>query len=125
MANNMPGAIHSFQDLVVWQKGHELVIGIYKITQHFPNSELFGLTSQIRRCVVSITSNIAEGFTRAGKAEKKQFYFIAKASLSELENQLLIARDIGYVSKEEYDMLNDKLLVVFKLLCGFIRGLEK
>ena len=84
--NNDKPKIKSFTDLIVWRKGHQLVIAIYKITNNFPKKETFALTSQMQRCVVSITSNIAEGFSRQGIKEKIQFYYMALGSVTELQN---------------------------------------
>jgi len=78
--------IKSFTDLISWQEGHKLVLLIYAITKKFPKEELFGLVSQIRRCAISITSNIAEGFSRKSKKEKINFYHISLDSLTELQN---------------------------------------
>ena len=76
--------IQSFTDLDTWEKGHQLVISIYKKTQLFPREEMFGLTSQMKRCSVSVTSNIAEGFSRQSYKDKIRFYYISKGSLTEL-----------------------------------------
>lgn len=89
--------IAAFTDLDAWKEGHQLVILIYMLTKQFPRDEQFGLTSQIRRAVVSITSNIAEGFSRNSYREKLQFYSMALGSLTEVQNQLLIAKDVGYL----------------------------
>ncbi len=89
-----------FTDLRVWQAAHELVLQTYKLSKDFPKEEVFGLTSQMRRAAVSITSNIAEGFGRKSNAEKLRFYNIAYASGVELQNQMFIARDLGYVPGE-------------------------
>jgi four helix bundle protein len=85
----------SYKELVVWQKSIKLVKEIYKITNTLPKSELYGVSSQIQRAVVSIPSNIAEGFGRYSNKERLQFYYLAQGSLTEVENQLLIAKDIG------------------------------
>jgi four helix bundle protein len=77
------------------------------------------------RAAISITSNIAEGFTRKGKKEKKQFYYTAKASLTELQNQLLIARDINYIKEKDFKKLAEQTVVVIKLLSGLIKGVNK
>ena len=97
MTNTDTIKITSFTDLHSWQIGHELVLSIYKITTDYPKAELFALTTQMRRASVSITSNIAEGFSRSSWKEKYQFYSMALGSVTELENQLLISRDIGYI----------------------------
>ena len=117
--------IENFTDLVVWQEAHKLVLSVYQITKDFPKNEEYGLTSQIRRCVVSVTSNIAEGFSRKNKKGKMQFYFTAKESLTELHNQLIIAKDVGYLEEEKYDELVIQLNIVGKLLTGLIRSAER
>lgn len=93
------GKIKSFKDLYAWQEGYILVLFIYKTTKKFPREEIFSLTNQMRRSAVSITSNIAEGFGRQSYKEKVRFYLIARASLTELQNQILIANGIGYFSQ--------------------------
>lgn len=118
------GSISSFRDLDVWKNGHILVISIYKITQTFPNSEQFGLTNQIRRACVSITSNIVEGFVRKNKKEKIQFYYIALGSLTEVKNQLQIALDISYIDRESYLLLEEQTDVVGRLLNSLIRSTQ-
>lgn len=116
--------IKSFTDLRAWQEGHQLVLSVYKMTKKFPKDELFGLTSQLRRAVVSITSNIAEGFSRNSHKEKSQFYFIAIGSLTETQNQLLIARDLEYISKEEFQKAAQQTVVISKTINGLIRYLK-
>ncbi|MEK7170776.1 MAG: four helix bundle protein [Patescibacteria group bacterium] len=113
--------IQTFTDLLVWQKGHELAIEVYKTTRKFPREELYGLTSQMRRAAVSITSNIAEGFGRIGYREKLQFYYISHGSLIELKNQLLIARDIDYLTNENFDILDTQVIQVHRLLRGLLK----
>lgn len=90
--------IRTFKELDAWKIGHEFVLTVYSLTKSFPKEEIFGLTSQLRRCAVSITSNIAEGFSRQSFKEKIQFYSISLGSLTESQNQLTIAKDIGYLS---------------------------
>src|SRR3989344_1432910 len=101
--------IKDFTDLLAWREGHTLVLLIYKLTKGFPREEAFGLVSQMRRAAGSITSNIAEGFGRHGYKEKVQFYYLAQGSLIELKNQILIAKDVGYISKDECAMLVSQL----------------
>lgn len=114
--------IVSFTDLNAWKEGHQLVIAIYKITRTFPVDEKFGLIDQMRRCVVSMTSNIAEGFSRKSKKEKAQFFYMALGSVTELQNQLLIARDICYISKSDFQILAEKTVIVSKLINGLIKS---
>ncbi|OIO52609.1 four helix bundle protein [Candidatus Peregrinibacteria bacterium CG08_land_8_20_14_0_20_41_10] len=113
--------ITSFTDLIVWQEGHRLVLMIYKITRSFPREEIFGLVSQMRRCTVSITSNIAEGFSRRSYKEKVNFYLIARGSITELQNQLLIARDVGLMTPTQFQESANQSVIVHKLLNGLIR----
>src|SRR3989344_2070893 len=101
----MDNKIRSFTDLIAWKKAHILAVKIYKITETFPHKETYSLTDQTRRYATSISSNIAEGFSRQSKKEKLQFYYTAKGSLTELHNQLLIARDVGYLGRELFDVL--------------------
>ena len=89
--------IKSFTDLETWKEGHKLVLIIYKITKSFPDEERFSLTNQLQRAMVSVTSNIAEGFSRNGKKEKVQFDYMVLGSLTEVQNQLLIAKDLSYI----------------------------
>lgn len=113
--------IKSFTDLNAWKEGHKLVLMIYDITKTFPKEEMFGLTSQIRRCAVSITSNIAEGFSRQSYKEKLQFYSISLGSTTELQNQLLIARDINYINKEQFQNIAEQSVKVHKIINGLIK----
>lgn len=110
--------IKSFTDLHAWQEGHKLVIMIYETTKNFPKVETFGLISQMRRCVISITSNIAEGFSRSTIKDKVQFYCISHGFLTELQNQLLAARDIGYLDKAEFNKIANQTVAVHKLITG-------
>jgi len=113
--------IQSFTDLEVWKEAHKLVLTIYQLTKDFPKEELFGLVSQMRRAAVSITSNIAEGFSRFSYKEKTQFYSMSHGSLTELQNQILIAKDVGYLGLENFRKLSDQSVIVHKLLNAFIR----
>ena len=111
----------SFTDLLVWQEGHKLVLMVYTETKSFPKDELFGLTSQMRRSAVSITSNIAEGFSRQSYKEKAQFFSISLGSLTELQNQLLIAKDIGYLEKKKFFQLAEQSVILQKMMNSFIK----
>ena len=113
--------ITSFTKLNAWRESHQLVLLIYKASKNFPNEELFALTSQIRRAAVSITSNLAEGFSRNSWKEKLQFYSTAMGSLTEVENQLLIARDVGYISNSEFKQLANRAVRAGKLMTGLIK----
>ena len=113
--------IRTFTDLHAWQEAHKLVLMIYKITKEFPKEELFGLVSQMRRAAVSITSNIAEGFSRQFYKEKIQFYSMAQGSNTEVQNQLLVAKDIDYLAKKDFDEIANQSIKVHKLLNGLIK----
>lgn len=113
--------IKTFTDLDAWKEGHKLVLMTYKLTKNFPKEEMFGLIGQMRRCVVSITSNIAEGFSRHSYKEKLQFYSMAQGSVTELQNQALVARDVGYVSKEEFQEIAEQSVKVHKIINGLIK----
>ena len=117
--------VKSFTDLNAWKEAHKLVISIYQSTKKFPKKETYSLIDQIQRCAVSVSSNIAEGFSRQSKKEKLQFYFTSKGSLTELQNQLLIARDVGYLPKNSFNKLAEQTITVNKLISGLIRYLKK
>ena len=117
--------INHFTDLDVWKLGHKFVIEIYAITKKFPKHEVFGISSQLQRAASSITSNIAEGFSRYSFKDKIRFYYIARGSISECQNQILIARDIGYIEKETAQKLLEKAERIRQVLNGLIRSTEK
>lgn len=119
---NANSKIKSFTDLITWQEVHKLVLSVYKITREFPKDERFGLISQLCRAVISISSNIAEGFSRGTMKDKIQFYRIAQGSVTEVQNQLLIARDIGYLDKSMFVKIADQTILVNKLINGLIRS---
>lgn len=119
----MPGnKITTFKDLDAWKEGHILVLEVYKITRSFPREELFALISQMRRCAVSITSNIAEGFSRQSYKDKAYFYSTALGSLTELQSQIQIALDIGYVNDDQFKQLEAQSVKVHKILNGLIKS---
>lgn len=116
--------IKSFTDLKAWKEAHVLVLDTYKATDQFPDKERFGLTSQIQRAVVSITSNIAEGFSRNSNLEKRQFYYQSLGLLTEVQNQLLISRDLNYLPNKEFKRLAEQSVVVSKLTNGLIKSVR-
>ncbi|OGK51085.1 hypothetical protein A2966_03925 [Candidatus Roizmanbacteria bacterium RIFCSPLOWO2_01_FULL_41_22] len=118
---NNHGTIRSFTDLQVWQEGHALVISIYKATDLFPKKETYTIIDQMRRSALSVTSNLAEGFGRQTYKEKLHFYYLSQGSLTELKNQLLVAKDVGYLTKEEFNIYANQANIVHKLLQGLIR----
>src|SRR3989338_1628663 len=112
--------MHSFRDLTVWQKSMDLVTLVYQLTEKFPSEERFGLTSQMRRAVVSIPSNIAEGRRRGISKEYRQFLQVSYGSGGELETQLEIALRLGYLSKSDYEKADALLQEVMKMLNALI-----
>ena len=114
--------MQNFTHLIAWQKSHELVLSIYKILKKLPNEEKFALADQMRRSSVSITSNIAEGFSRNTKKEKVQFYTISKGSLSELQSQLITALDLRYITDIDFKELDSMIEESSKLISGIIKS---
>ena len=117
--------ITSFTQLVAWQKGHQLLLEIYRVTKIFPKEEVFVLVPQMRRCTLSITSNLAEGFSRSTLKDKNHFYMMAQSSATELQNQLLASRDLGYISNAEFQKLALQTVEVRKLIHGLMRSLQR
>jgi four helix bundle protein len=115
--------IKTHKDLDVWKKSMDLVMDVYRNTQTFPKEEVYGLTSQIRRAVVSIPCNIAEGASRNSKKEFCQYLYIALGSASELETQILITDRLGYI--QESDKLLEKTDSIKKMLNGLIKHLTR
>lgn len=115
------GKIQSFTDLNVWKEGHKLVLMVYKITKNFPREETYSLVDQMRRAAASITANIAEGFGRQTYKEKLQFYYTAQGSLTELKNFILIAKDVGYINKDDFDALVYQSNLTHQILQGLIQ----
>ncbi|MCW5875700.1 MAG: four helix bundle protein [Anaerolineales bacterium] len=113
-----------FRKLQVWEKSHKLVLEIYKATTSFPSSELYGLTSQIRRSAVSIPSNIAEGAGRGSDADMRRMLQIAFGSASELEYQLLLAFELKFISKEIHASLSQQVVEIKKMLSSFMKKLN-
>jgi four helix bundle protein len=106
----------NFEDLLVWQKAHALVLEVYRYTSAFPRSEVYGLSSQFRRAAISVTANIAEGFRRNGKSDKVRMLNIAEASLEECRYYLILANDLGYGSTEN---LRTQLSEVSRMLQAY------
>ena len=108
----------NFSDLIVWQKAHQLVLDIYRISKKFPKEETFGITSQVRRAAISIPANIAEGFARTGTKDKLRFYNIAAGSLNEVSYYILLAKDLNYTSTTE---LRDEVEEVSRILKSYTK----
>lgn len=116
--------LNSYKELIVWQKSIDLVEQIFKITAKFPKSELYGLTSQMRRAVVAIPSNIAEGAGRQHTKEFIQFLAIAEGSATELETQLIIALRVNFLDNNDYEQISALLLEIFKMLRVLMKKLS-
>jgi four helix bundle protein len=116
--------VQDFRQLAVWQKSHRFTLEIYRITALFPQHELYGLTSQMRRAAVSMPSNIAEGCGRGGDREFAQFLQIAMGSGSELEYQLLLAHDLFYIPAADYARLQQELVETKRMLNGLLQKLR-
>lgn len=114
--------VEDYKDIIAWQKAHELAKEIYSITSSFPSHEIFGLVSQLRRASVSVSSNIVEGFGRKGKKDSVRFYDIARASLKEVDYQLLLSHELNYLPKEKYDSINEKIIETGKVLTGWMKS---
>ncbi|MBI5055518.1 MAG: four helix bundle protein [Nitrospirae bacterium] len=116
--------IQSFRDLTIWQDAIKLVKVIYETTKTFPSAETYGLTSQIRRAAVSVPSNIAEGHIRNHRAEFKQFLFIALGSLAELETQMIIASELGYMDEESKEKIIERITVIGRQIRSLVSKLN-
>jgi four helix bundle protein len=113
-----------FKGLMAWQKAYSLTLEIYKVTEKFPRTEVYGLGSQLQRAAVSIPANIAEGYERNHRKEYVQFLYISKGSLGEVETHLMIAKDLGYISGSDYSALEEKRSETTRLLSGLIKSLS-
>ena len=113
-----------YTELEIWKKSRTLVSEIYQLTSSFPKEEIYGLTNQIRRAAVSVPSNIAEGNGRGTSKDSNHFNFIARGSIYELETQLFIAFDLGYISEDQLKSILDKISECKKILQGFINYLN-
>ena len=117
--------METHKDLRVWQQSIEMVTSIYMMTQSFPKEETFGLVSQLRRASVSVPSNIAEGYARGTDKEKLHFLRISSGSMSEVETQLLLSLNLGYIDQEKYNELSDIVTSVWKQLNSLISSIKK
>ena len=113
-----------FRDLKVWEKSHELVLKTYADSRRFPSDERFGLTSHLRKTVTSIASNIAEGCGRDSDKDFARFLTIAAGSASEARYQILLARDLGYLTEEKFKTLDSLAREVKRMLAGLIKTLQ-
>jgi len=116
--------MRDFKAINAWHKAHHLTIKVYKITKDFPREELYGITSQLRRACSSIPTNIAEGCGRETEAELCRFLYIAMGSASETEYLFMLAKDLHYISDSLYYELNNEILVIKKMITGYIQKLK-
>jgi len=117
--------MQDFRNLEVWRFSHELTLGIYRATQTFPSDERFGLTCQLRRAACSIESNLAEGSGRGSDADFSRFVQMAVGSASEIQCQLLISRDLGYLSDLDYDRFDEQIQPIKRMLSSLLKTLRK
>jgi four helix bundle protein len=113
-----------YRDLRVWEKSHKLTLGIYAITRRFPKHELYGLTSQLRRCSASVGANIAEGCGKRGNNEFQRYLQIASGSASELDYHLLLSRDLGFLLESDYDGLAKSLTEIRKMITSLLQKID-
>lgn len=116
--------VKTFRDLLIWQKAMDLVTKIYQMTKGFPSEEIYGLTSQLRRCAVSVPSNIAEGHGRKSTAEFLRFLGIAHGSLCELQTQVEIAKNLGYLSSTTFEDLYEASREIERMQSSLVRSLN-
>ena len=121
----MENRIRHHEDLLIWNRSRELVMEVYKLTNQYPKSELFVLTSQLRRAAISVPSNIAEGAARNSTKEYIRFLLIASGSLSELDTQMLLSMDLGYIKEEVIVDLRKNILILRKQIFATIRSLRE
>jgi four helix bundle protein len=114
-----------FRDLKVWERAHRFTLDVYRMTATFPREELFGLTSQMRRCSASIGANIAEGCGKRGNNEFQRFLQIAAGSASELDYHLLLARDLGFLTEHDYRKLASDLSETRKMLTSLLQKVNQ
>jgi len=116
--------MQNFRELLVWQKAHRLTLAVYKTTSTFPRDELYGLTSQLRRCSASIAANLAEGCGRNGNRELARFCSFAMGSASELEYHLLLAKDLALIESDAQMQLSQDAIELKRMLAGLMRKLK-
>ena len=119
------GKVEKFEDLIVWQKAHELAVGIYGLTSREPFCRDFGLRDQIQRAAVSVMSNIAEGFERYSRPEFRQFLSVARGSVAEVRSQLYLAQSLQYVDEEDFDRIYSLCKDISNLTGALRKSLEQ
>ena len=115
----------TFEDILAWQKVHQFVLNVYRVTQNFPDFERFGLGSQFQRAAVSIAANIAEGFRKLSQADKLRFMNIAQGSLEECRYYCILSRDLGYVDNNTYDLSSSNVNETSLLLNLYVKGIKE
>lgn len=115
----------TFEDILAWQKAHQFVLNVYRVTQNFPDFERFGLGSQFQRAAVSIAANIAEGFRKLSQADKLRFMNIAQGSLEECRYYCILSHDLGYVDNNTYDLLSSNVNETSLLLNLYVKGIKE
>ena len=120
----LEASLKDFRGLQVWEKSHQLTLNVYRVTKMFPKEELYGLVSQLRRSSSSVPCNIAEGCGRRGNGEFHKFLQIAAGSASEVEYQLLLSKELGYISDSDYKELLRNVVEIKKMLAGLITRVE-
>jgi four helix bundle protein len=114
-----------FRDLRVWDEAHQLTLKVYRATKQFPREELYGLSSQMRRCAVSIGANIAEGCGKRGNNEFQRFLVIASGSASELDYEVLLAKDLEYLDELTHQALHEDLSRLRRMLSALLQKVDK
>ena len=114
-----------FRKLIVWQRAHQLVLTIYRFTEKFPKNEMFGLTSQLRRAIVSVPANVAEGYAAGGKGQYKRYLDIAQGSLAEVEYYLILSQDLSYITSSEFEQAESLRAETGFLLHRLIESLNR
>ena len=114
---------YKFENVIAWQKAHQFVLAVYRITKGFPADEVYGLTSQFRRAAVSIEANIAEGYKKLSKADKLRFMNISQGSTEECRDYILLSRDLQYIDEQQFSELYDLLEDASKMLYLYCNGI--
>jgi len=114
---------YTFENIIAWQKAHQFVLTVYRITKSFPIEEVYGLTSQFRRAAVSIEANIAEGYKKLSKADKLRFMNISQGSIEECRDYILLSRDLQYISDNDFTELHNMLEETSKMLYLYCNGI--
>jgi four helix bundle protein len=117
--------MRNYRDLQVWKKAHDLTLELYRVSQRFPREEMYGITGQLRRAAVSIGANLAEGYGRRTSNELARFVRVAMGSASELDYHILLCRDIGLMSSDDFSISTAKLTEVRKMLTSFLQSVEE